>query len=119
MGSNVISGSVEGIIVFVGNDILFGYVVEMLFEKFIWLSFELGIYKIFMLLIKFMLLMVLVVIVINGFIKGDWLEVFFFGLFVVVGLMFEMFLMIVMMNLVKGVSVMVKKGIVIKNLNVI
>ncbi|NBA38150.1 magnesium-translocating P-type ATPase [Enterococcus hirae] len=119
MGSNVISGSVEGIIVSVGNETLFGHVAQTLSEKPIKSSFEIGIHKTSMLLIKFMALMAPTVIVINGLTKGDWLEAFLFGLSVAVGLTPEMLPMIVTTNLVKGASVMAKKGTVIKNLNAI
>lgn len=119
MGSNVISGSAEGIIVSVGNETLFGQVAQTLSEKPIKSSFEIGIHKTSMLLIKFMALMAPTVIVINGLTKGDWLEAFLFGLSVAVGLTPEMLPMIVTTNLVKGASVMAKKGTVIKNLNAI
>lgn len=119
MGSNVISGSAEGIIISVGNDTMFGHVAQNLSQKPIKTSFELGIQKISMLLIKFMALMAPTVIVINGFTKGDWLEAFLFGLSVAVGLTPEMLPMIVTTNLVKGASAMAKKGTVIKNLNAI
>ncbi|MDU7056285.1 MAG: magnesium-translocating P-type ATPase, partial [Enterococcus hirae] len=119
MGSNVISGSAEGIIVSVGNETLFGHVAQTLSEKPIKSNFEIGIHKTSMLLIKFMALMAPTVIVINGLTKGDWLEAFLFGLSVAVGLTPEMLPMIVTTNLVKGASVMAKKGTVIKNLNAI
>ncbi|EMF0182881.1 magnesium-translocating P-type ATPase [Enterococcus hirae] len=119
MGSNVISGSAEGIIVSVGNETLFGHVAQTLSEKPIKSIFEIGIHKTSMLLIKFMALMAPTVIVINGLTKGDWLEAFLFGLSVAVGLTPEMLPMIVTTNLVKGASVMAKKGTVIKNLNAI
>lgn len=119
MGSNVISGSAEGIIVSVGNETLFGHVAQTLSEKPIKSSFEIGIHKTSMLLIKFMALMAPTVIVINGLTKEDWLEAFLFGLSVAVGLTPEMLPMIVTTNLVKGASVMAKKGTVIKNLNAI
>ena len=119
MGSNVISGSAEGIIISVGNDTMFGHVAQNLSQKPVKTSFELGIQKTSMLLIKFMALMAPTVIVINGFTKGDWLEAFLFGLSVAVGLTPEMLPMIVTTNLVKGASAMAKKGTIIKNLNAI
>ena len=119
MGSNVISGSAEGVIIAVGNQTLFGQVAQTLSEKPIKSSFEMGIHKTSMLLIKFMALMAPTVIVINGFTKGDWLEAFLFGLSVAVGLTPEMLPMIVTTNLVKGASMMANKGTVIKNLNAI
>lgn len=119
MGSNVISGSAEAIVVATGNQTLFGNVAKDLAEKPVKTNFEFGIQKTSYLLIKFMALMAPTVIVINGLTKGDWLEAFIFGLSVAVGLTPEMLPMIVTTNLVKGASTMAKQGTVIKNLNAI
>lgn len=119
MGSNVISGSAEGVVIATGNRTLFGDVAKSLSTKPVQTSFELGIRKTSFLFIKFMALMAPTVIVINGFTKGDWMEAFLFGLSVAVGLTPEMLPMIVTTNLVKGATGMAKKGTVIKNLNAI
>lgn len=117
MGSNVISGSAEGVVIATGNNTLFGDVAKSLSTKPIKTNFELGIKNTSYLFIKFMALMAPTVIVINGFTKGDWMEALLFGLSVAVGLTPEMLPMIVTTNLVKGASSMAKKGTVIKNLN--
>ncbi|WP_321382623.1 magnesium-translocating P-type ATPase [uncultured Enterococcus sp.] len=117
MGSNVISGSAEGIVIATGNNTLFGDVAKSLSTKPIKTNFEVGIKDTSYLFIKFMALMAPTVIVINGFTKGDWMEALLFGLSVAVGLTPEMLPMIVTTNLVKGASNMAKKGTVIKNLN--
>ncbi len=117
MGSNVISGSAEGVVIATGNRTLFGDVAKSLSTKPIQTSFEIGISKTSFLFIKFMALMAPTVIVINGFTKGDWMEALLFGLSVAVGLTPEMLPMIVTTNLVKGATGMAKKGTVIKNLN--
>lgn len=119
MGSNVISGSAEGIVIATGARTLFGDVAESLAATPIQTSFELGIRKTSFLFIKFMALMAPTVIVINGFTKGDWMEAFLFGLSVAVGLTPEMLPMIVTTNLVKGATGMAKNGTIIKNLNAI
>jgi Mg2+-importing ATPase len=119
MGSNVISGSSEGVVIAVGNQTLFGDVASDLTQKSEQTSFELGINKTSMLLIKFMALMTPLVIVINGFAKGSFMEAFLFGLSVAVGLTPEMLPMIVTTNLVKGATKMSRKGTIIKNLNAI
>lgn len=72
-----------------------------------------------MLLICFMLVMVLVVLFINGYIKGDWWEVVLFVFLVVVGLMLEMLLMIVILMLVCGVVKLLKQKVIVKYLDVI
>ncbi|WP_430606250.1 magnesium-translocating P-type ATPase [Enterococcus sp. AZ170] len=119
MGSNVISGSAEGIVVSVGDDTLFGKVAQDVSDKNPQTNFELGISKTSWLLIRFMLVMAPAVFLINGLTKGDWFDAFLFGLSVAVGLTPEMLPMIVTTNLVKGASRMAKKGTIIKNLNAI
>ena len=64
-----------------------------------------------------MLVMVPIVLFINGFTKGDWLEATLFALSVAVGLTPEMLPMIVTTNLAKGAAQMSKKKTIIKNLN--
>ncbi len=117
MGSNVISGAATGIVVAVGDDTLFGNIAKDVSKEKEDTSFEKGIRSTSWLLIRFMLLMVPAVMLINGFTKGDWVESFLFGLSVAVGLTPEMLPMIVTTNLVKGASSMAKKGTVIKNIN--
>ncbi|MGY3766028.1 magnesium-translocating P-type ATPase [Vagococcus vulneris] len=117
MGSNVISGSAEGVIIATGNKTLFGQIAKDVSEKKTITSFDIGISKTSWLLIRFMLVMAPTVFLINGLTKGDWLEAFLFGLSVAVGLTPEMLPMIVTTNLVKGASAMAKKGTIIKNLN--
>ncbi|MEI5988869.1 magnesium-translocating P-type ATPase [Enterococcus termitis] len=119
MGSNVISGSAEGIVVSVGDGTLFGKVAQDVSDKNPQTNFEVGISKTSWLLIRFMLVMAPAVFLINGLTKGDWFEAFLFGLSVAVGLTPEMLPMIVTTNLVKGASNMAKKGTIIKNLNAI
>lgn len=117
MGSNVISGSAEGVVIATGNRTLFCDVAKSLSTKPDLTNFELGIKKTSFIFIKFMAIMAPTVIVINGLTKGDWMEAFLFGLSVAVGLTPEMLPMIVTTNLVKGASRMAKKGTVIKNIN--
>ena len=66
-----------------------------------------------------MLVMVPIVLLINGFAKGDWAEAFMFALAVAVGLTPEMLPMIVSANLAKGASAMAKRKVVVKRLNAI
>ncbi|WP_213977875.1 magnesium-translocating P-type ATPase, partial [Serratia marcescens] len=71
------------------------------------------------LLIRFMLVMVPVVLLINGFTKGDWSEAALFALAVAVGLTPEMLPMIVSSNLAKGAIAMSRRKVVVKRLNAI
>ncbi|MCL7707694.1 magnesium-translocating P-type ATPase, partial [Enterobacter kobei] len=78
-----------------------------------------GVNSVSWLLIRFMLVMVPVVLLINGFTKGDWLDATFFALAVAVGLTPEMLPMIVSSNLAKGAIVMARRKVIVKRLNAI
>ncbi|VTN08999.1 Magnesium-transporting ATPase, P-type 1 [Raoultella terrigena] len=71
------------------------------------------------LLIRFMLVMVPVVFLINGLMKGEWWDALLFALAVAVGLTPEMLPMIVSANLAKGAVAMAKRKVVVKRLNAI
>jgi Mg2+-importing ATPase len=60
-----------------------------------------------------------VVLFVNGFTKGNWIEAFLFALSVAVGLTPEMLPMIVSANLAKGAVTMSGKQVVIKDLDAI
>lgn len=119
MGSTVISGSAKAIVVAVGNDTLLGGMAKTLNEKPPKTSFEKGVNAVSWVLIRFMLIMVPVVLFVNGFTKGDWLDALLFAISVAVGLTPEMLPMIVTTNLAKGAVTMSKKKVIIKNLNAI
>lgn len=118
-GSEVVSGSAIGIVVRTGNDTLFGDIADELAAEPPKTSFDLGIEKTSLLLIRFMALMAPTVILINGLTKGDWLQALLFGISVAVGLTPEMLPMITTTNLVKGARDMAKKGTIVRNLNAI
>ena len=71
------------------------------------------------LLIRFMLVMVPVVFLINGLSRGDWMEALLFSISIAVGLTPEMLPMIVTTSLAKGAVVMSRKKTIIKNLGAI
>ncbi|HHV11485.1 MAG TPA: magnesium-translocating P-type ATPase [Clostridiales bacterium] len=117
MGSNVISGSAAGVVVATGDDTMFGSMAENLGSKPVQTSFEKGVNSVSWLLIRFMLVMVPVVLFINGFTKGSWMEAVLFSLSIAVGLTPEMLPMIVTTCLARGAVAMSKEKTVIKNLN--
>lgn len=119
MGSNVISGSAVCLVVAVGDDTIFGSIAKSLTEKKQETSFDKGVNSVSWVLVRFMMFMTPVVLFLNGFTKGDWLQAFLFALSVAVGLTPEMLPMIVTTTLAKGAVKMAKKKTVIKNLNAI
>lgn len=117
MGSNVISGSAMGVVVAVGDNTLFGSMASAVAEEAVETNFTKGVNAVSWVLIRFMLVMVPVVFVVNGITKGDRLEAFLFGISIAVGLTPEMLPMIVTTCLAKGAVSMSKKQTIVKNLN--
>ena len=117
MGSNVISGSASAVVLSVGDDTLFGSMAAAVAGEAVETSFTKGVNAVSWVLIRFMLVMVPLVFVINGVTKGDWLAAFLFGISIAVGLTPEMLPMIVTTCLAKGAISMSKKRTIVKNLN--
>lgn len=117
MGSNIISGSARAVVITTGSYTYLGSVAKNLVGKRSQTSFDRGINNVSLLLIRFMLVMVPFVFLINGLTKGDWFEAFLFAISVAVGLTPEMLPMIVTSNLAKGAVKMAKRKTIVKNLN--
>ncbi|KQC00050.1 magnesium-translocating P-type ATPase [Pedobacter sp. Hv1] len=119
MGTNVVSGTGMAIIVNTGSATYFGSISKAITGKRAETSFDKGINKVSWLLIRFMLVMVPMVFLINGLTKGDWFDALLFGISVAVGLTPEMLPMIVTANLAKGAKNMSKRKVIVKRLNAI
>jgi Mg2+-importing ATPase len=117
MGTNVISGSATALVINIGDDTILGSIAEQLQAKAPPTSFEKGVNSVSWVLIRFMLVMVPIVLLVNGFTKGSWLDALLFALSVAVGLTPEMLPMIVSANLAKGAVSMAKERVIVKNLN--
>ena len=119
MGSNVVSGSAKGIVFQTGNNTYLGTIAKSVAGHRAATAFDKGITKVSLLLIRFMLIMIPIVFMVNGITKGDWMEAFIFAISVAVGLTPEMLPMIVTANLSKGAMVMSRKKTIVKDLNAI
>ncbi len=119
MGSNVVSGSARAAVLAVGGDTLLGGMAQGLAAKPEKTSFEKGINSVSWVLIRFMLTMVPIVLLVNGFTKGSWMNAALFAISVAVGLTPEMLPMIVTASLARGAVAMGQKKVIIKNLNAI
>jgi P-type Mg2+ transporter len=117
LGSSVESGTGTAVVVHTGKDTYFGSLATSITGARQSTSFDKGINRFTWLMIRFMMVMVPAVFVINGFSKHDWLEAFLFALAVAVGLTPEMLPMIVTVNLSKGALSMSKKKVIVKRLN--
>ncbi len=118
-GSNVVSGSARAVAVAVGGDTLFGGIARTLDDKPPKTAFDKGIGSVSRLLIRFMAVMAPVVLVLNGFTKGSWMEALLFAISVAVGLTPEMLPMIVTTSLARGALAMSRQKVIIKNLSAI
>lgn len=116
MGSNIISGSATCIVVAVGSNTILGNVAEIVDGSSTVTSFEKGIASVTRLLVTFMFVMAPTVLMVNGIVKGDWLEALLFGLSIAVGLTPEMLPLIVSTNLAKGALEISKKKTIVKKL---
>ena len=120
MGTNVVSGSAQAVVVATGNHTYFGALASRVTavdrEP---TSFQAGVNKVSWLLIRFMLVMAPVVLLLNGFTKGDWLQALLFALSVAVGLTPEMLPMIVTSTLAKGAVLLSRKKVIVKRLDAI
>lgn len=119
MGSNVISGSATAIVFGTGDNTYLGTIARAIVGHRAATAFDRGIARVSLLLIRFMLIMVPFVFLVNGITKGDWLEAFIFAVSVAVGLTPEMLPMIVTANLSKGAVAMSRKKVIVKDLNAI
>jgi Mg2+-importing ATPase len=119
MGTNIESGTATAIIVTTGSDTYFGAIGKSLTGKRPETSFDRGVNSVSWLLIKFMIVMVPVVFVLNGVMKGNWTEAFLFALALAVGLTPAMLPMIVTANLARGAVNMSKRKVIVKRLNAI
>ncbi|GAA0615309.1 magnesium-translocating P-type ATPase [Paenochrobactrum glaciei] len=119
MGTNVVSGTATAVVVATGSRTYFGSLAKAIVGSRAETSFDRGVNSVSWLLIRFMLVMVPIVLLINGFTKGDWPEAFLFALAVAVGLTPEMLPMIVSSNLAKGAVAMSRRKVVVKRLNAI
>jgi len=119
MGTNIESGTATAIIVTTGGDTYFGSIGKSLTGKRPETSFDRGVNSVSWLLIRFMVVMVPVVFLINGLSKGNWTEAFLFALALAVGLTPAMLPMIVTANLARGAVNMSKRKVIVKRLNAI
>jgi Mg2+-importing ATPase len=119
LGTNVVSGTATALVVATGQHTYFGSLARSIVGKRAETSFDRGVKSVSWVLIRFMLVMVPIVFIINVLTKGDWLQAFLFAVSVAVGLTPEMLPMLVSANLAKGAIAMARQKVVVKRLNAI
>lgn len=120
MGTNVVSGSATAVVLGTGNATYFGALASRVTATDrAPTAFQSGVNKVSWLLIRFMFVMAPLVLFINGFTKGDWMEALLFALSIAVGLTPEMLPMIVTSTLAKGAVILSRKKVIVKRLDAI
>ncbi len=117
LGSNVEVGSATAVVVLTGSNTYLGSLATSIAGERELTGFDKGITTFTWLMIRFLIVMVPLVFILNGLSKGNWLEAFLFALAVAVGLTPEMLPMIVTVNLSKGAINMSRKKVIVKRLN--
>jgi Mg2+-importing ATPase len=119
MGANVVSGYAIGVVVRTGKNTFFGQLADEVAARRVPTAFDRGVDRFTWLMVRFMIVMVPAVFLINGLTKGDWLQALLFAVAVAVGLTPEMLPMIVTVNLAKGAIAMARRKVIVKRLNAI
>ncbi|MBQ7240707.1 MAG: magnesium-translocating P-type ATPase [Bacilli bacterium] len=117
MGSNVISGSGTGIIIKTGENTYLGKMNKKTNIQKTKTSFDEGIDKITSLLLNYMVIVCLLVFIVYGLIRHDFLEATLFALSVAVGITPSMLPMIINVNLTRGTKVLSEKKTLVKNID--
>jgi Mg2+-importing ATPase len=119
MGANVVSGYGTGVVLLTGATTFFGQLAHEIAGRRVPTAFDRGVNRFTWMMIRFILVMVPAVFLINGLTKHDWLEALLFAVAVAVGLTPEMLPMIVTVNLAKGAMAMSRMKVIVKRLNAI
>ena len=119
MGTNVISGFALAIILETGNNTYFGNMARSLYNVREKNTFEKNIDEVSKLLIKFIIVMVPIILIINLLNKGKPIESLIFAITIAVGLTPEMFPVIMTSTLAKGAIDMSKEKTIVKRLSAI
>ena len=119
LGTSVERGTSLAVVVKTGLQTYLGSISSALVGQEVQTSFDKGVTQFTWLMIRFILVMVPLVFVINGLTKHNWHEAFFFAMAVAVGITPEMLPMIVTVCLSKGALAMSRKKVIVKRLNAI
>lgn len=117
MGTSVESGAATALVALTGAKTYLGGMASSLVGQPVQTSFDRGIARVTWLMIRFMLVLAPLVFIINGLMKHNWQEAFFFAMAVAVGLTPEMLPMIVTVCLSKGAISMSRNKVIVKRLH--
>lgn len=119
-GMTIVSGSGTGIVFAVGNHTLFGKRTQQLIKYQVKKTlFDRELKKLGRVMILVIGLVILLLLLINGWTKGKWGESLIFSLAAAVGFTPEMLPIIVGSDLTRGATELAKQGAAVKHLNAI
>ncbi len=116
-GSSAVSGSAKVVVVRTGLNTQFGELAQRLSRTAPETAFDRGIRGYTDLMVKFVIVLVVAIFIINIFTKNDIVSSALFALAVAVGLTPEMLPVVVTANLSQGASNMAKKEVIVKRLS--
>lgn len=116
MGTNVISGSAKAVVIKIADDTYFGRVAHTLIQGKPKTDFQKGIESISKLLIRFMLIMIPIVFILNAW-KHSILTAFTFAVAIAIGITPLLLPVILSSSLSKGAIRMSKKKTIVKRLD--
>ncbi len=116
MGTSVVSGSALVLICRTGPNTSLGEISDTLTTKAPPTSFEQGTQRFGFLIMRFTILLVLFVVLVNAFFHRPWLESFLFAVALAVGLTPELLPMVVSVTLARGALRMAQKKVIVKRL---
>ncbi|MDH6197539.1 Mg2+-importing ATPase [Mycobacterium frederiksbergense] len=118
-GSAVVAGSATAVVVATGGDTYSGSLAHAAAGLRPESSFDSGVRAVGWTLIRFMLVLVPIVFVVNGAVSGIWTQAAMFAVAVAVGLTPEMLPVIVTSNLARGATRLARDRVVVSRLNAI
>ncbi|QSR84876.1 magnesium-translocating P-type ATPase [Methylacidimicrobium sp. B4] len=119
LGTNVISGTATAVALRTGPSSYFGALAKGIRGYRATTSFDQSVSRVSWLLVKVIGTMIPIVLLLNGFTKGNWTEAFLFALAIGVGLTPAMLPMIVTGALAKGAISLSRRKVITKRLNAI
>jgi P-type Mg2+ transporter len=114
MGSSVVSGLAQAVLVRTGEGTAMGEVASSLNQAAAPTSFDLGMRRFGMVILRLTFLLVLFVLLVNGLMGRPLLESFLFAVALAVGLTPELLPMVVSVTLSRGAMRMAQQAIVVK-----
>ncbi|NLJ71218.1 MAG: magnesium-translocating P-type ATPase [Clostridiaceae bacterium] len=116
MGTDLVSGTATAVVLFTAQDTFFSSITTSLSGEKAQTSFERGVASVSAMLIKMMLVIIPVIFLINGIVKGDWFSALLFAVSIAVGLTPEMLPVIMTSTLARGALAMSKRNVIVRTL---